>query len=330
MLQQTTVAVVAPRWKRFLARFPTVSALARAPEREVLAEWGGLGYYSRARNLHRAARVLEDAGEFPKTVEGWRALPGVGPYTAAAVSSICFGVPVAVVDGNAARVIARLFALRLDPRSPRGRRRIQSLADALLVRSSPGDANQALMELGATVCTPRAPRCPACPLRSSCKAKRLGTPDAFPAARKRKTSRMIHLVTGVAFRKGKILLVEDDEMVRGHLVTPLFRLGTGRRSENVLRREWERSFRFEVSALGSRGRLRHSVLDRHYLVDVFTLKEKAPSPSLRLSQDKRRGAPRDLCPPRIRLLRARDLSREAHGGLLLKILSLLRPLTPAV
>ena len=174
MLQQTTVPTIAPRWQRFLHRFPTVGALAQAPEREVLAEWAGLGYYARARNLCRAAKRIVSAGAFPRTAVEWRALPGVGPYTAAAIASICFGEPAAVVDGNVARVLSRLEALRLDPRSPAGSRRLRSAAQALLDHGAPGEFNQALMELGATVCTPRAPRCPDCPLGASCRARTAG------------------------------------------------------------------------------------------------------------------------------------------------------------
>ena len=185
MAQQTTVGVVAPRWERFRARFPTVDALARATEREVLAEWSGLGYYARARNLHRAAKAVAAAGAFPRTIEGWRALPGVGAYTAAAVASIAFGVPEPVVDGNVVRVLCRLRGLALDARAPATVARVRALARPLVPARNPGDHNQALMELGALVCTPRAPRCGACPLRALCRAARSGTPEAFPRAPRR-------------------------------------------------------------------------------------------------------------------------------------------------
>jgi A/G-specific adenine glycosylase len=327
MLQQTTVATVAPRWKRFLRRFPTVEALARTPEREVLAEWAGLGYYARAGNLHRAARAVVAAGAFPRTLEGWRTLPGVGPYTAAAVCSICFGVPAAVLDGNVARVLTRLHALRLDPKSSRGQARLRDLAKALLARRSPGDSNQALMELGATVCTPRAPRCPDCPLRVFCRARRLGRPETFPLARKRRASRTLQLVAGVAFRHGRLVLVEDEEMVRGHLTVPLFRVPAGQRSAKILRREWGNVAGRPAGVLEPLGRLGHSVLDRRYHVDVFTLEETASFPPLRRSQKERRRAPRAFSLPRIRLLGAGHLTRHAHGGLLLKILGLLRERT---
>jgi len=173
MLQQTRVAAVLEHYRAFLARFPTIAELAAAPLNSVLAAWSGLGYYRRARSLHQAARQMVDRhhGRLPGTLPELRALPGIGRYTSAAVASIAFGVPVAVVDGNVERVISRLLALptRHLPRSPHG----QSfdywvLAEALLDRRRPGAWNQAMMELGATLCLPRQPRCGSCPLKRCC------------------------------------------------------------------------------------------------------------------------------------------------------------------
>lgn len=323
MLQQTTVPTIAPRWQRFLHRFPTVGALARAPEQEVLAAWAGLGYYARARNLCRAAKRIVSAGAFPRTAVEWRALPGVGPYTAAAIASICFGELAAVVDGNVARVLSRLHALPVDRRTPAGAARIRALAERMLACAAPGDFNQALMELGATVCTPRAPRCPDCPLGASCRARTLGTPEAFPQPRGQMAARAIHLVAGVAHRHGRIVLVEDDEIVRGHLTVPLFRVPAWRRSENVLRGEWEDVAGLKPAALKPLGVLRHSVMSRRYLVDVFTLEEKTASPSLRFPHKTRHRAEPARSSRRIHLLRESDLARHAHGGLTIKILRLL-------
>ena len=313
MAQQTTLDVVVPRWERFRARFPTVEALARAKERDVLAEWSGLGYYARARNLHRAARAVAAAGAFPGTLEGWRALPGVGAYTAAAVASIAFGIPEPVVDGNVVRVLCRLQALRLDPKAPATLTRIRALARSLVPMRSPGDFNQALMELGALVCTPRAPRCGACPLRSSCRAAASGTPEAFPRAPRRPPTRRVHLVAAIVERKKRILLVEDQEFVPGHLVVPLFRIPAGKRPEDLLRKGWKRLTGRDASALERVATLRHSVLERRYLVALFTFRENLPrrSPALR----QRRAA------PRIRALSPSQISRVAHGGLLLKVLA---------
>ena len=176
MLQQTRVEVVVPYYRRFLRRFPTLEALAAAPLDDVLALWSGLGYYARARNLHRAARAC--GGALPSTSAELRALPGFGPYTAAAVASLAFGEDVPLVDGNVARVLARAFAIPGDPKT-----QAWKIARDLLPPGRGGQFNEALMELGATVCTPRAPDCPHCPIRPVCRGK--DEPAKFPAARKR-------------------------------------------------------------------------------------------------------------------------------------------------
>lgn len=176
MLQQTRVEVVIPYYRRFVRRFPTLRALASAPLDDVLALWSGLGYYARARNLHRAAQAC--GGRLPPTAAELRALPGFGPYTAAAVASLAFGEDVALVDGNVARVLARVFALDGDARA-----RAWKIAPGLLPRGRSGPFNEALMELGATVCAPRSPGCPRCPLRDTCRGK--DEPERYPAARPR-------------------------------------------------------------------------------------------------------------------------------------------------
>lgn len=182
MLQQTTVAAVGPRYARFLARFPDVEALAAAPWEAVAAEWAGLGYYARARNLHAAARAVAARGGFPDTESGLRALPGIGAYTSAAVAAIAFGRPTVPVDGNVERVVARLFDIR-DP-LPAARSRLASLARAFMeqpaARARPGDFAQALFDLGATICTPRRPACALCPWRGHCAAQAAGVQDSLP------------------------------------------------------------------------------------------------------------------------------------------------------
>lgn len=183
MLQQTQVATVRPYFDRFLRRFPTVRALARAEEDEVLKAWEGLGYYARARHLRRAARevVARHGGRLPRDASGLAALPGIGPYTAAAVASICFGERVPVVDGNVARVFARLWLLADDFRRAAPRAALAArLLPALDATESAGDLNQAMMELGALVCRPRRPECGACPLASACRARRRGCQADYP------------------------------------------------------------------------------------------------------------------------------------------------------
>ncbi|MGO4403184.1 A/G-specific adenine glycosylase [Bosea sp. RAF48] len=180
MLQQTTVAAVKPYYERFMARFPTVKALAEAPSEDVMQAWAGLGYYSRARNLHACARaVMENhAGRFPDTEEGLRALPGIGAYTAGAVAAIAFDQPAAAVDGNVERVMTRLFAIADE--LPGARPLIREKVLALLPTDRPGDFAQALMDLGATICTPRNPACGLCPWREPCRARVDGTQERFP------------------------------------------------------------------------------------------------------------------------------------------------------
>lgn len=182
MLQQTTVATVIPYFRRFLERFPTLAALAGAQEEEVLALWSGLGYYARARNLWRLARRLGPMGALPADESALRALPGIGPYTAAALAAIAFGLPAVPVDGNVRRVIARLHALERTGRALEAevRRIAARAAHEPLFQRRPGDGVQALFDLGALICTPRAPRCPLCPQRSACRAAQTGRAAALP------------------------------------------------------------------------------------------------------------------------------------------------------
>ena len=182
MLQQTRVDVVIPYYRRFLQRFPTLETLARAPLDEVLAQWSGLGYYARGRHLHAAAQAAQARGGLPRTAAQLRELPGFGPYTAAAVASLACGEQVPLVDGNVARVLARILRLPGDARE--ARERAWKAAPSLLPPGRAGAFNEALMELGATVCTPRAPLCGGCPVRRACAG--WGEAEAFPAPRARR------------------------------------------------------------------------------------------------------------------------------------------------
>ncbi len=182
MLQQTRVEAARPYFDRFLETFPSVEALAAASEESVLSLWSGLGYYQRARRLHAAARqIVANKGEFPTTTEGWRKLPGVGRYTAAAVASIVFGAREPAIDGNVMRVVARLLVLEEDPKNNAGFQAIETRARDLLDSERPGDSNQAIMELGATICRPRKPLCSTCPLEEGCLATATGEPERYPA-----------------------------------------------------------------------------------------------------------------------------------------------------
>ncbi len=204
MLQQTTVAAVIPYYQRFLARFPDARRLASARQEEVLRHWAGLGYYRRARSLHQACRevVQSHNGRFPADPQELERLPGIGAYTAGAVASIAFGRGVPAVDGNVERVLSRLAAVR--GRDAAARRRLREAARSLVDGPRPGDVNQALMDLGATLCAPRAPACADCPLRRSCAARDEGRPEMYPAPRRRPAAEA---------RRGWSLLVQVKEGV---------------------------------------------------------------------------------------------------------------------
>ena len=227
MLQQTRAETAAPYFRRFLARFPTVEALADADLAAVLALWSGLGYYRRARQLHAAARRVAAAGGFPRTAAGLRKLPGVGGYTAAAVASIAFGAREPALDGNVERVLARRLALGGDPRRAAGRRALAAAALDLLDPARPGDGNQALMELGATVCTPRRPDCPRCPLAAGCAARAAGDPERWPPPRRRRAPERRRLGVAVVVAGGRGLLFrrpDDSPLLAGTWELPWFEL----------------------------------------------------------------------------------------------------------
>jgi A/G-specific adenine glycosylase len=210
MLQQTRVAAAIPYYERFLEQFPDVRALAAAPQEEVLRLWSGLGYYSRARNLQKAAQqiVALHNGAFPATEAEALALPGIGPYTAAAILSIARGQKLAVLDGNVARVLARLLAIRGDLRAGNRWQELQETADALLASNAPGDWNQAMMELGAILCTPKSPQCLLCPVNKFCQARKLGLADTIPAKRKKRVMLELQLVAAVLLDpQGRTLLL---------------------------------------------------------------------------------------------------------------------------
>ncbi len=208
MLQQTRVETVRDYYERFLKRFPDVGALARAAQEEVLKAWEGLGYYRRVLHLHRAAQQLHACGqEVPRTFDALRKLPGIGDYTAAAIASIAGGEARAAVDGNVARVIARLCGVRDDVLSPAGRAAIQGLADELLAPRRAGDFNQAWMDLGSGVCTPRRPDCGRCPLAGQCVARRDGLQDMLPLRGEgRRAPREVKLIAAVMMREGRVLV----------------------------------------------------------------------------------------------------------------------------
>ncbi len=208
MLQQTQVVTVERHYGRFLARFPSVAALAEARESTVCEAWAGLGYYRRARSLHAAARevVGEHEGVLPQSVSELRSLPGIGRYTAGAIASIAFGHEEPVVDGNVARVLGRVLALDAPASTPASQRTLWSLAAALARGPRPGDVNQAMMELGATLCSPTSPACPRCPLGRWCKAKGTGDPERFPLAEKPASRQLLEVAFAYLSSRGGVWL----------------------------------------------------------------------------------------------------------------------------
>jgi len=198
-----------PYYERFIARFPTVRDLAVAPLDDVLAVWEGLGFYSRARHLHAAAKAIVErhGGSVPASYEALASLPGIGPYTAGAVASIAFGVPVPAVDGNVIRVIARVFRIREDVTKAMTRRRIGELAAHLVSPDVPGAFNQAMMELGATICTPTSPSCDRCPLEAQCLARLAGEERQIPISRENKAARVVPVAFALVQSAGRTLLV---------------------------------------------------------------------------------------------------------------------------
>lgn len=278
MLQQTQVTTVIPYFERWMKRFPDVAALARANEGDVLHAWQGLGYYSRARNLRRAAQemVQRHAGRVPEEVAELRALPGIGPYSAGAIASIAYGRAEPLVDGNVIRVLARLFARRGDPNRSPLKTELWELASSL-VRSlprgaAPGDFNQALMELGATVCTPRGARCEACPLAAHCFAKRQDLVEILPELPKREKPTPVHMVAAIAARGERVLVTKlgaDAPRWAGMWLFPNTEVRPSETPEAALRR-------MLASCVGLRGEpsgiacvVRHSVTRFRITLDAY-------------------------------------------------------------
>ncbi|MDE3135802.1 MAG: A/G-specific adenine glycosylase [Acidobacteriota bacterium] len=286
MLQQTRTAAVLPYFRRFFRAFPSLKALARARGDAVLRAWAGLGYYSRARNLHRAARIIvrEHGGRFPETLDDALALPGVGDYTARAVLSIAYGAPLAVLDGNVARVIARREAIEGDPRAPGCWKKLQDIADRWLATDAPGDWNQAVMELGATICTPRRPRCGACPVRDGCRALRLGLVDRLPERRVKPTTVRLRIAAAVLLdERGRTLLVRSSGPAKenaperpddlGSIFSRMWHFPALVVASGYSRSDLERHLRAEYGVDGARwqalGKLRHTVTFREITIEPW-------------------------------------------------------------
>jgi len=273
LLQQTRVETARAYYERFVHVFPDLRSLAQAPRDRVLRLWSGLGYYRRAHNLHNAARTIMQryGGRFPRRASDLQSLPGVGPYTAAAVASIAFDEPVATLDGNAKRVLARLFAVaaRMDTSSTL--RRLGHLAAVLLDPRRPGIFNQAVMELGATVCLPRRPRCDACPLRTWCAALDAGAQHRLPQRAVKRPTPVLHVATAVVQRDGRVLLVRrpDDGRMGGLWHLPAAEADEAPAARRLLRHRLRAQWNLRVEMLESLGRMEHLLSHRRLRVEVL-------------------------------------------------------------
>ena len=270
MLQQTQVQTVVGYFEKFMVRFPSVDDLAVARSEEVLALWSGLGYYRRARQMHEAAqRIVAGGRGFPSNSRELQKLPGIGPYTAAAVASIAFGERVPVLDGNVERVLSRRLALSEDPKQSRVRKRLMEVAVEILDPDRPGDSNQALMELGATVCRPRKPQCGRCPLARDCLGRLEGEPERYPPARVRRRIEKRELVLAVAQEDGRVLLFQrarDSRVLAG-----MWELPNVERQPALADAESSLAIRYGGRwHLGDEiGRLRHSITYRAFTLHVY-------------------------------------------------------------
>lgn len=271
MLQQTRVDQVVPYYRRFMKQFPDLATLAKASQQEVLKAWEGLGYYSRARRLHATARYLagECGGKFPRTMEGLLALPGIGPYTAAAIGSLAFHLDEPVLDGNVMRVLARLDAVSAPVDKPATRRAMLERARALLPAGKGAAFNEAMMELGATVCLPRKPRCTVCPVRSGCRARQTGGPEQYPVKTRRAPVPHRHVGAAVIIRgRDGILLAQrkEDSMLGGMWEFPGGGVEPGETVEACIARELMEEMGIRVAVGPHLMTVRHAF--SHFTMDL--------------------------------------------------------------
>ena len=268
MLQQTRTDTVSGYYTRFLNRFPNIAALAQADEQEVLKYWEGLGYYSRARNLHKAARIMqrEYGGRFPAAYEGIRALPGVGDYTAAAVASIAYRLPYPAIDGNLTRVLARVHGVREDVDRPSVKRLIRELGEREIDRERPGDWNQALMDLGATICVPGTPDCGRCPLQAQCDAYAQGDANQLPIRAAAKPPVPVDVGVGLVIADGRVLTIKRDAaLLKGLWV---FLLSEGDSTPEGMARKLE-ALGMQANRITSLGEARHVFTHRIWNMQLY-------------------------------------------------------------
>jgi A/G-specific adenine glycosylase len=284
MLQQTRVETVIPYFERWLERFPSLQSLAEAPEQDVLRLWEGLGYYSRARNLHRAAQTVaaQFGGQVPSSRAELEKLPGVGKYTAGAIASIAFNLDEPALDGNIRRVLARIFNVSIPARSPAGEKRLWALAGEHLPPGKAGDYNQALMDLGSAICTPQNPTCLLCPLAEFCQARALGVQDLLPVLPQKAPTPHITVSAAVIQRDGKVLIAHRP---RGGLLGGMWEFPGGKREEgeslpDCLQREIKEELDAEVEVGRELGVFQHAYTHFRVTLHAFycTLNGHEPQP----------------------------------------------------
>lgn len=283
MLQQTRVETVVPYFTRWMDKYPTPSRLAAAPLEEVLKSWEGLGYYARARNLHRAANVLvrKHNGRVPGSPDDLAALPGVGPYTTAAVASLAFGHPLPVLDGNVERVLTRLCAVDAPVDAPAVKRGLRELAGRLMKGNPPGAFNESMMELGARICLPRAPRCGVCPLAGVCKAFRAGKPEAFPVKRPKKKIPVVEVGGAVIWREPGVFLVakrHDKGLLGGMWEFPGGKQEPGESLQACVHREIQEELGLDVEVRNLLVHVRHTYTHFHLSLHIFHCRWRGDAP----------------------------------------------------
>ena len=298
MLQQTQVKTVLPYYKAFIRRFPDIKTLAGARQQTVLKVWEGLGYYARCRNLHRAAKLVtkEHAGKVPNVIETFRKLPGVGEYIAAAVMSIAFNQPFAVVDGNVKRVLARLFEIDSPVNQSSSFKIFQSVAQNILDSKQPGTFNQAVMELGAMVCKPNTPDCVHCPLERVCQAYNHQTTEAYPKRIQPKPIPTYRESTGVIIKKGKLLITKRPSkgLLGGLWEFPGGRIGKDQDSEISCIKEINKAVNLIVTVESPLTQVRHAYTHFRIIMDVFICRYRSGAVKLNGASDYRWVAVRDL------------------------------------
>ncbi len=283
MLQQTQVETVIPYYERFLTAFPTVEALAAAPLEDVLKLWEGLGYYSRARNLHRAAQIVAQdmGGRFPQTAEGLQQLPGIGRYTAGAIASIAFDQPAPVLDGNVMRVFARLTDLQADITLPETQKHLWQMAEDWLPAARAGDYNQALMELGRTVCKPRNPLCDTCPVQAHCLAYARGTQHERPVRAKRAATPHYDVAAGIIWNdRGRLLIAQRplDGLLGGMWEFPGGKQEADETLQECLKRELQEELAIEVEVGELFTVVRHGFTHFRITLHAFTCRHTGGTP----------------------------------------------------